>query len=114
MKAKDVQIGQTYGCRVSGVLRTVRVEREHVNWKGRTRFDCRNLETNRKIVASAGRLRPNGQPKIKPCGCLTCGHTFQATCRAKGCLCCSCKPRPVDQTDTIVHNSHQREDQWKP
>ena len=105
MKTKDVEIGGIYGCRVSGNIVKVRVDREHATWNGRTKFDARNLSTNRKIVVSAARLRRNGEvtsAAIKKCGCTVCHHNFQATCRGKRCECCGCNIRTAAQAVTAI------------
>lgn len=108
MKTKDVEIGGIYGCRVSGNIVKVRVDREHATWNGRTKFDARNLSTNRKIVVSAARLRRNGEvtsAAIKKCGCTVCRHNFQATCRGKRCECCGCCGCCVSSKTVIIHGS---------
>lgn len=73
MKKRDIEIGETYIAKVSGVLTKVRIKREspYGGWQGV------NLATGREIrIRSAARLRrhadaPHGRladssPKIQP------------------------------------------------
>lgn len=111
MKAKDIEIGQIYQARVSGVVRRVKVTREHTNYQGRTRFDALNLETNRTLVLSAARLRHIGHPKIQSCQCGTCGHQLAATCRGKHCVCCPCcPPRPTPPAETDKDEAERKDE----
>lgn len=71
MKAKDVKVGECYGCKVSGRVVEVRitgtVERFGRNPNGRTHYLAVNLETGRKIeIRSPQRLRQSAV------ACMTC------------------------------------------
>ena len=70
MKRKDIEIGETYACKVSGLLVPVKVLADrgasfmttdctwNPGYKLKHRgFDAMNLATGRKLVVSAARLR---------------------------------------------------------
>ena len=49
MKAKDIKIGAIYTAKVSREVVRVKILEQRVNWRGRTYWVARNLDTGRRI-----------------------------------------------------------------
>lgn len=63
MTKSQIQINQTYTCKISNKLVTVKVLTADYD---RNRYSVMNLQTNRVIILKSGaRLRPTSQPKIE-------------------------------------------------